>query len=61
MLRQRNSKELSAGDGSGVDCVDGSGGDGCRLAELQEKEPGEVYMYMQVQGNREHGYVGKKQ
>ena len=28
------------------------------LAILQEKEPGELYMYMRVQGNREHGSTG---
>ena len=28
------------------------------LAILQEKDPGELYMYMRVQGNREHGSAG---
>ena len=28
------------------------------LALVQEKEPGELYMYMRVQGNREHGSAG---
>ena len=28
------------------------------LAILQEKEPGELYMYIRVQGNREHRSAG---
>ena len=44
----------------GVDYVDGNTEETVEglVAPLQGKEPGELYMYARVRGNREHGLAG---
>ena len=36
-------------------------GYGANSKAKAKKEPGELYIYMRVQGNREHGSAGNKQ